>query len=198
MRKPGPAASDSRPRGAFDLACRYLASRERCAAQVRAYLERRGADADEIDTAIRHLREKRLVDDLRYARLYVEVRSRRSPRSGAWLVRELIEDGVDRETAQLAVSEFLNQVSEDDLARRILAKLSGRDRKDLQSRAVQRLRARGFPASIAFRWAKEQGAAGQDVADHREGNDRQEDEDRHEDEGQRVGRAQPPDEDMQE
>ncbi len=176
MREPGPAAPESEPRGAgaegprangpqaaFDLACRYLTTRERCAAQVRAYLARRAFAADEIDAAIRLLQEKRFVDDLRYARQYGAVRSRRSPRSGAWLMRELMQDGIDRETADRAVSEFLARVPEEDLARRVLSRLAGGASRgltgpewnDLRSRAAQRLRSRGFRPSFALRWIAE-------------------------------------------
>jgi regulatory protein len=145
-------------KGAFESACRYLETRERCAAQVREYLGRRGFPSDEVEKAIGTLTQKRLVDDLRYARLYVEVRSRRSPRSGALLVRELSRDGIDRETAARAVDEFMSQISEEDLARRVLAKVRGRDMKILRTRAIQRLASRGFRTSFALKWLREQEA----------------------------------------
>jgi SOS response regulatory protein OraA/RecX len=162
--KRDPAASGEpapKPRGAFAIACRYLTSRERCAAQVAKFLERHAYGTEEIEEAIRLLREKRFIDDFRYARQYVDVRSRRSPRSGAWLVRELIARGIDRETAQRAVDDLLQETSEEDLARRLLSRMGGRGRPDLAQRAAQRLCSRGFNASIAFAWAKEQDRGGE-------------------------------------
>jgi len=163
--KRNPAASgeqEPKPRGAFEIACRYLAPRERCAVQVRAYLERHGFGADAIAETIRLLREKRFVDDFRYAQAYVEVRSQRAPRSGAWLARELFARGVDRETARRAVDEFLAGTSEEVLARRLLARMTGDAGPDLAQRAARRLRSRGFRPAIAIAWAKEQprGTAG--------------------------------------
>jgi SOS response regulatory protein OraA/RecX len=156
----GPAASDgSEPklRDAFQTACRYLTARERCAAQVRTYLERHAFSADEITEAIRNLQEKRFVDDFRYARAYVEMRSRRAPRAGRWLVRELIARGIDRETAQRAVDDFLREIPEEALARRLLARMGGRGRADVVQRAALKLRSRGFHAAIAIAWAREEG-----------------------------------------
>lgn len=184
--KRNPAASgedEPKPRGAFEIACRYLTSRERCAAQVRSYLERKSFSADEIDAAIRLLQEKRFVDDLRYARAYAEVRSRRSPRSGAWLVRELAIRGVDRGTARKAVDEFLRETPEEDLALRLLARMAGDRRPNLAQRAVQRLRSRGFRSSIAIAWAKDQAKRSiennQDKQDDQDDHDDQDRHDRH-------------------
>ncbi len=150
MNEPTPAGGPARPRDAFDLACRYLTAREKCAAQVRDYLRRKGFTDEEIASAVALLVGRRLVDDLRYARLYAESRSRRSPRSGAYLIRELITRGVDGETARLAVAEFLKDVPEEELARRILAKLPAGG-PDATQRAARRLVARGFKASLALR-----------------------------------------------
>lgn len=144
-----PQGSQERPRSAFDFACRYLTSRERCAAQVRDYLKRKGFEADEIERALEKLRERRLVDDLRFARLYVESRSRRSPRSRAFLIRELMQKGVDAETARLVVLEFLQEVPEEELARRLLARLPSNG-PDARERAARRLRSRGFKGSTAL------------------------------------------------
>lgn len=148
MRRERPAEGRP-PRGAFELACRYLTACERCAAQVRTYLERRGLPAPEIEEALARLREQHLVDDLRYARLYVESRSRRSPRSGSYLVRELLERGVDGETARRTVAEFLQGIPEEELARRLLEKLPA-GAEGFREKAARRLRARGFRPSIAL------------------------------------------------
>ena len=135
---------------AFARACRYLTARERCAAEVRNYLRKHGFTEEEIDSAIRLLQDRRYVDDLRYARMYVEIRSRNAPRAGVLLIKELRRRGVDGETARTAVGEFLLRVPEEELARRLIAKLPGGG-DDWKERAARRLRARGFRPSIALR-----------------------------------------------
>ena len=66
------------------------------------------------------------------------------------LAKELRQRGVDKETAQAAVEEFLRRVPEEELARRLIAKLPG-DGEEWKERAARRLRARGFRPSIALR-----------------------------------------------
>jgi regulatory protein len=154
-----PGGAQERPRDAFGAACRYLTARERCAVEVRAYLRRSGFSAEEIEPAIERLVSERLVDDVRYARLYVEMRSRRSPRSGALLARELMARGIGAETARTAVSEFLTEVPEEELARRLLERLPGSG-EAWKRRAARRLVSRGFRASLALRLAGRGAAAG--------------------------------------
>jgi regulatory protein len=145
-----PGETGDRKEDAFSRACRYLTARERCESEVRVYLRRRGFEETEIDSAVTLLKERKFVDDLRYARLYVESRSRNAPRSGLLLTKELRRRGVDAETAKTAVSEFLRRVPEEQLARRLIAKLPG-EGAEWRERAARKLRARGFRPSIALR-----------------------------------------------
>jgi regulatory protein len=138
---------------AFDAACRYLASRERATSQVRDYLRRKGYDTSAIQEALERMIGRGFLDDERFARLYIESRTRRSPRSGALLVRELLTRGVDREIAQRVVRAFLEAMPEEDLARRALDRIPiGGDDPE---RAVRRLRSRGFRGGLSLRVIRE-------------------------------------------
>lgn len=153
-----PARSGDDSDEPFQLACRYLTNRERCRAEVRTYLRRKGYGQEPIERALERLAERKYVDDVRYARLYVQVRSRNAPRSAQFLIKELRRRGIDHETARSAVSEFFREVSEEELARRVLAKLPGEGRQ-WRERAARRLRARGFRPSLALRDFTESSAA---------------------------------------
>jgi regulatory protein len=133
----------------YALACGWLARRERCAAEVITYLRRNGVSDEEAATVLVRLQSERLVDDLRYARLYAEGRARRSPRSRRFLAEELRRRGVEPEAAAKALDDLFREVSEEELAERILAKLP-RSGEDWKERAARRLRARGFRASAAL------------------------------------------------
>ena len=159
----GPQEPRERPRDPFEMACRYLAVSERCAAQVRDYLRRKGFEVEEAARTIDLLKTRRLLDDLRFARLFVQSRCRRSPRSRALLIKELRVKGVDAETAQQAVSEFLLEVPEEELARRVVERLASRGPAD-RERAARRLRSRGFRASAALGRGVEDGDPGTDAA----------------------------------
>jgi regulatory protein len=123
--------------------------RERCASEVVAFLRRHGIAPDEAQETLARLQAERLVDDLRYARLYAEGRVRRSPRSRRFLAEELRRRGVEPGAAQQALDELFREVSEDELAERILAKVP-RSGEDWKERAARRLRARGFRSSVAL------------------------------------------------
>lgn len=157
MRRRQPGRAEGPPRDAFAAACRYLTARERCAAEVRSYLRRAGFDGEEIDPAIDRLLTERLVDDMRYSRLYVESRSRRAPRAGALLVRELTTRGVSMETARRAVEEFLAEVPEEELARRVIERLPGNG-EQWKRRAARRLVSRGFRPSLVLRGTRGSGS----------------------------------------
>ncbi len=154
-----PRRSEADRRDAFAIACRYLTGRERCTEEVRLYLRRRGRTDEEIADAIKRLCALRYLDDQRYARLFVESRSRNSPRSGSLLVRELRTKGVDAETARATVADFLREMPESELARRCVEKLGG-EGSEWRERAARRLRARGFRPSLALRdWEEEDGSS---------------------------------------
>ncbi len=134
---------------AYAAACAFITPRERCAAEVRAYLSRKGFETAAIEEALRRLIGERLVDDMRYARIFVESRARRSPRSGRFLIREIRARGVEAAIAEQAVAELLREIPEKELARRVVAKVTGSGQVWL-GRAARRLQARGFRPSLAL------------------------------------------------
>ena len=113
---------------AREAAYSYLASRMRTAAEVRRHLSGKGYDGDEINDAVNELIGMRYLDDYVYAMRYYEY-NREKRRGVLRAERELIERGVDRETASNAKEDFLYENSVDEfrdaleIARR---ELSGR------------------------------------------------------------------------
>jgi regulatory protein len=99
----------------------FLASRPRSVAEIRRHLHAKRFDDDAIDGAIDKLRAQRYVDDLDFARYWVEQRSRFRPKGDRALVSELTNKGVARETISAALGE-LPEESEADRARRALAR----------------------------------------------------------------------------
>ncbi len=145
-----------------------MATRERCAAQVREYLARKRFAKEEIEAAIETMVSRRLIDDARFARVWVEARARSSPRAGRLLIAELRAKGIDGETAREAVARFLEEVPEEELAERVLARRRGRaagaaagtpggERED-RERTARALTSRGFRSSFALSKAKAKAA----------------------------------------
>ena len=98
---------------AFEAACSYLASRMHTTAEVRKHLESKEYDDDEITEAVNDLIGMRYLDDYLYAARYYE--HNRDKRRGVMRAeRELIEKGIDRETARNAKEDFLYEQNVDE------------------------------------------------------------------------------------
>lgn len=90
---------------ALVLAYRYLNRRERTTNEVRGHLEAKGVEAACTDQAVAALTEQGALDDVRYARLFVQDK-RELAQWGADRIRHgLLSRGVDRELAAEALAE---------------------------------------------------------------------------------------------
>jgi regulatory protein len=82
---------------ALELAYRYLNRRDRTVHEVRARLEAKGIEAAVVDEAVALLAEQGVLDDDRFARLFVQDK-RELERWGAERIRRgLLARGIDRE-----------------------------------------------------------------------------------------------------
>jgi regulatory protein len=112
------ASSGAKPLGSpYEAAVEFLASRPRSVAEIRRHL--RGKRYD--DEAVDELRAQRYINDLDFAKYWVEQRSRFRPKGDRALVSELTSKGVARETIDEALGD-LPAESEADRARRAIAR----------------------------------------------------------------------------
>ena len=119
MRKPSPRA---KPLGSpYEAAVQFLGNRPRSVAEIRRHLRGKRYEDEDIDGAIDKLRAQRYVDDLDFAKYWVEQRSRFRPKGDRALVSELTSKGVSRETINRALGEMPAE-SEADRARRAIAR----------------------------------------------------------------------------
>jgi len=116
------ARPEAKPYGSpYEEAVRFLATRPRSVAEIRRHLHGKRYDETTIDGAIDRLRAQRYVDDLDFAKYWVEQRSRFRPKGDRALVSELTSKGIARETINAALGE-LPAESEADRARRAIAR----------------------------------------------------------------------------
>jgi regulatory protein len=95
--------TDVRMQKALEIGCAYVNRRERTVAEVRGQLERKGIPDSLAEQALRTLSEQGLLDDARFARLYVADK-RELERWGADRIRRgLLARGIDRELAESAL-----------------------------------------------------------------------------------------------
>ena len=139
---------DTRAPSAYQLALRLLASRELSTSQLRDRLARRELPPSEIEAAITRLTRERAVDDARtalaHARRSADIKLRGQSRAR----REIEALGIDPVTARRAVAEVFDEIDEESVLERAIAKrLDGpiRDRAQFR-RLYQALLRQGFPA----------------------------------------------------
>ena len=98
---------------AIEAAYAFLASRMRTTAEVRKHLESKGYNKDEINDAINELIGMRYLDDYLFALRYYEY-NREKKRGVLRAERELLEKGIDKETARNAKEDFLYEQKVDE------------------------------------------------------------------------------------
>ncbi len=142
--------SDSdQTRRASASAIRQLARKPRTEAEVRAAL-RRKYPHNIVEQVIADLRQRSLIDDANFARLWTESRLRTNPRSAWLLKRELIGKGISSDLAD----DALNQCDDSQNAYRAASaysrRLANTDRQTFQRRLYGYMRRRGFSESITY------------------------------------------------
>ena len=132
---------------AYQVAVRLLARRELSTGQLRARLTRRALVPSEIEAAIARLTRERAVDDARTARAYAERAALIRLRGQSRARREIEALGIDSATARREVAAVFDEVGEESVLERAVAKrLVGplRDRAQFR-RLYQALLRQGFP-----------------------------------------------------
>jgi len=126
---------------------RFLRIRERTRREVGDYLRRRRHAPELIARALDELVEAGLVDDARFARVYLRDRQRLHPLGRAAVRRELQARGVAPEAIETALAESDPPWDEGEMARAAIERRWARwPTAARRERAVRFLRTRGFEA----------------------------------------------------
>ena len=150
-------------RRASAFAIQYLARKPRTEAEVRAHL-RRKYPHDIVEHIVADLRERSLIDDAKFARLWTESRLHSKPRSAKLVKRELMSKGIPSDIADAAVSEWDDLENAHRAASAYSRRLDGADYETFHRRLYGYMGRRGFDESISSSvisslWrAREQGA----------------------------------------
>ena len=136
----------------LSLAHVFLNRRERTEHELREHLLRRHASPKEVDAVLRELTEQGYLDDARFARLFAEDKRDLNQWGRTRILRELIQRGISREVADLALDEELTtSTGELERALSVLIErfpspvLTARDRE----RALGLLLRRGYEYELA-------------------------------------------------
>lgn len=139
-----------KPGDPVETGLRLLSRRDHSQEELRRKLSRRGHEKPAIEEAMRKIHDAYCLDDQKFARSYVRMRSKtRGPMA---IAGELAARGVDRAATEAALAEF--GAAEQLRAATILAsRLAGRVPEDLDYRQMldkigTKLARRGFPTTI--------------------------------------------------
>ncbi len=131
---------------AQDVALHFLKFRPRSCFEIERKLKQKKFSDLEIKKTIEILKQEKLLDDLKFARLWIRNRNQLSPRGEKLLFLELRKLGIDSEIVQKALKiEDLPETEKAkivfDKKKKSLAKLSP---KDFKQKMIQHLARRGF------------------------------------------------------
>jgi regulatory protein len=101
----------------YEIAVRALARRARSTGELRALLQRRKADAQDVDAVLARLREHGYLDDARFARSFVAARIDNERQGSHRVRRDLAARRVHPELVQQAVRAGYEGVDEQKLLR---------------------------------------------------------------------------------
>lgn len=104
-------AADERER-AHQQALNYLSYRPRSSREVQRNLADKGYSETAIETTLERLKHVGLINDLAFARYWLEQRETFRPRGPAMLRHELAQKGIDREI----IASLLTEIDEEALA----------------------------------------------------------------------------------
>lgn len=128
---------------------RYLSYRPRTEAEIQKYLQKKSAGEDVIDYVLERLKSGGLVNDERFAQIWVENRAELRPRSRRALVYEMRQRGISDEIIQ----ESLEQISDDDQAYQAALhhrrKIIHLDWNEYRQKMLRYLAQRGFSYDVS-------------------------------------------------
>jgi regulatory protein len=135
-------------------ALRLIARAEQCTNGLTRKLEKRGFTADCTSEVISKLTELNLLDDNRFARLWLESRLH-LPRSPRRLLSSLCARGIDHDDAQTALKNVLDEDTELALLARFARKYSRKAKGDPHSLKFL-LKSEGFSTAAIKRFLGEE------------------------------------------
>lgn len=133
---------------AYQRALNLLSYRPRSSEEIRRNLEGKGLSEETIEATLERLESVGLVNDLEFARYWIEQRQEFKPRGAVMLRYELGQKGVSRHV----IDQVLETVDEEELANRAAGAWIGRQRNldpsDIKQKLYAYLVRRGFAYSV--------------------------------------------------
>ena len=166
-------ASSDKSYRCLNAALRLLDYRPRSESELRERLQRLGFDGDYIAPVLARLKEQGLIDDLAFARFWVENRESFRPRSARMVRHELRQKGLSEESIAQALADLDEEESAYRAGLRRGRRLTHLDEVSFRKKLIAYLLRRGFPYevvnSVVERAWQELRAGGENIYESEDG-----------------------------
>ena len=133
------------------IALRLIARAEQSSFGLEFKLKQRNIDADVAEEVISRLLDRELLNDQRYAELWIRSCLARKAPSPLWLIVSLGKRGIKRDLASKAIKKVLDNEAEYALLLKYLEKIDTSEKNDA-ARIKSKLRYEGFSFEILDRF----------------------------------------------
>lgn len=150
---------------AKEFALKLLSFRPRSRKELKDRLKKKGFEQEAIEQALERLEELNLIDDQKFASMWVEEKLRYRPTGRRILEQELYLKGIDKDIISETLDKVYSDIDEKELALKLLEKKKKQYAKldeDVAKRRINNLLLRrGFSyqtvASIFYKWKEMMG-----------------------------------------
>lgn len=130
----------------YQKTLRFLTFRPRSEKEIRDYLKKKKADDLSLDRIVNNLKTNKFLDDVEFAKWWIEQRTKIKPRAQRIIKFELLQKGIDKELIEdilnsSSISEFDKAK---DLALRKIKRYEKLDRNKQYERMARFLASKGF------------------------------------------------------
>ena len=134
----------NKEQAAYDRALNYLSFRPRSAEEVRRHLVKSGISDAVVATVVSRLRQQGAVDDVSFARFWIENRERFKPIAPRALRYELGQKGVSQDIVESLLHAIDAEASAGRAAEKMVWRYRGKSRIDFRRKLGSWLYRRGF------------------------------------------------------
>src|SRR3989344_3846133 len=132
---------------------RYLSFRPRSEKEVRDYLQKKKASPEIIETIIAKLKDKKFINDQKFAKWFIEQRSRIKPKGQRLIIIELKQKGISKDVIDAVIqnSEFKIQNDREkarEIVERKIEKYRGLTKQEVYQKLGGLLSRRGFDYDV--------------------------------------------------
>ncbi len=134
---------------AYSRALHYLSFRPRSRLETIQFLRGKGFPDASIDAVIDRLNEKTYLNDVAFARFWVNSRKRNNAKAKSLIRQELLQKGIDPETAEAALADIDDGDTAKKIVYRKLKRWSRLEPEEAKEKIVNYLKTRGFNYEVS-------------------------------------------------